>query len=502
MNPTSIENLNPEDFVMIHISKNEMKNLTRLNGGMELIEGFPAFTKLGALAEDPQTAQAITNTLVSIPNLNEQEIERAHQESIHVMDSLFGKAPNMEGIDKVTSEEADKLGEMGINGDTEIVVLPTQFFNLLWSNVPEEMKEINPKDGLPMFGIWDMFLSLVGGVVGTIIAPGIGTAIGMGLGNFGGSYIDEIGVPEEEKTSFLEKLGGGLFAGALGYVGGQFFGAPAGGGLEAAKTALAGTAGYVGAGGALAKGYGESNRLQNQNMKTFQRYNDQVESQYPTWDSVMPQQEGQNPQNPNQPRFSYSGMPQQNAATPSSYGSMNDIFSRDSKKMPEPEKTNYMDVLEKYLPKEARARFKDGGKVRELAPITKSQYIHGSEKGQDDNVYVDVPKNSFVLDAATVAALGDGNSLAGKEVLDDWVSKIYDKINIKRKIKKEAVPCALSPGEYSIDDDVVFYMGRGNMNLGHKTLEKLVKKIRKHKGHIVNSIPPAAHSIEKYLKGI
>jgi hypothetical protein len=63
----------------------------------------------------------------------------------------------------------------------------------------------------------------------------------------------------------------------------------------------------------------------------------------------------------------------------------------------------------------------------------------------------------------------------------------------------DKIPALLSDGEYVIDASTVAHLGDGNNRAGAKKLDGMVRNIRKHKGGSVN-LPPKAKPLEKYLR--
>lgn len=110
--------------------------------------------------------------------------------------------------------------------------------------------------------------------------------------------------------------------------------------------------------------------------------------------------------------------------------------------------------------------FKRGGMLEgmlmgEMHP--ESGYIGGIGGGQDDDIRMDLPENSYIIDASTVSDIGDGNSKAGAE-----------------KIK-----ALVSSGEYKITPD---------------KLDLLVKNVRKHKRGGKVNLPPKAKPLTSYMR--
>lgn len=107
-----------------------------------------------------------------------------------------------------------------------------------------------------------------------------------------------------------------------------------------------------------------------------------------------------------------------------------------------------------------------------------SYYLQGNGGGQDDDVPVRLPEKSYIIDASTVADLGDGNSIGGAQKLNAW----------------------LSNGEVGIPPQSVARLGKGNIEAGTKTLDQLVKNIRQHKRGGSIKLPPKAKSLSAYMR--
>lgn len=155
-------------------------------------------------------------------------------------------------------------------------------------------------------------------------------------------------------------------------------------------------------------------------------------------------------------------------------------------------------------PNDSRHYFKDGGVVQEKEPIQKNKGIDGEFKGQDDNIYVKVPANSYVVDAQTVSFLGDGNSDAGINELISFCKEIIKKMpeayQKYKKIPKRYINCGLSSKEFTIMPEIVQTIGDGNIKAGHKIIRAGIEEIRKHKGIKPKTIPPKAKSMTHYVK--
>lgn len=111
------------------------------------------------------------------------------------------------------------------------------------------------------------------------------------------------------------------------------------------------------------------------------------------------------------------------------------------------------------------------------APQGLSYFLGGSGGGQDDDIPMRLPENSYVIDASTVSNLGDGNNKAGVQKIEAW----------------------LSDGEVGIPPQSVAKLGRGNITTGTKILDRIVKNVRKHKGGSTK-LPPKAKSLADYMR--
>lgn len=110
-------------------------------------------------------------------------------------------------------------------------------------------------------------------------------------------------------------------------------------------------------------------------------------------------------------------------------------------------------------------------------PSNLAGLLRGTSGGQADNRKTKLPDGSYIIDASTVADLGDGNTEAGGKALDAWVSD----------------------GEYRIPPMKVAQMGGGDNDKGASALDKMVRNIRKHKGGSVK-LPPKAKPISQYMR--
>lgn len=96
-----------------------------------------------------------------------------------------------------------------------------------------------------------------------------------------------------------------------------------------------------------------------------------------------------------------------------------------------------------------------------------------SGPGRHDDMNISVPAESFVIPADIVSALGDGNTLAGFNVLDRFFPKSGGTTPVNDK-----VPIVAAGGEYVVGPEHVMRMGNGNLKKGHEQLRNFVKELR------------------------
>jgi hypothetical protein len=124
-------------------------------------------------------------------------------------------------------------------------------------------------------------------------------------------------------------------------------------------------------------------------------------------------------------------------------------------------------------------------------------YACGGGTGQSDDIPAMLHDGDYVMDADVVAALGDGSSKAGREVLEGFRSQIrHDETS-----KGKPVPAKIADGEYVFPAGFVSALGGGDNKAGAKILDGLREKLRAHKRSAPTSkIPPKAKSPLDYIK--
>lgn len=126
-------------------------------------------------------------------------------------------------------------------------------------------------------------------------------------------------------------------------------------------------------------------------------------------------------------------------------------------------------------------------------------YACGGGTGQSDDIPAMLHDGDYVMDADVVAALGDGSSKAGKQVLEGFLKQVPHKDTAGGK----PVPAKIADGEYVFPAGFVTALGGGDNKAGAKILDGMREKLRAHKRSAPTSkIPPKAKSPLDYIKGM
>ena len=125
-------------------------------------------------------------------------------------------------------------------------------------------------------------------------------------------------------------------------------------------------------------------------------------------------------------------------------------------------------------------------------PLIPHGPVHGPDGGRADTRPVSVPDGSFVVPADCVAALGEGNTQAGFAQLDDMFGTAETMHMASGGVPERAVPIMISDGEYVISPTKVAEIGNGNLDVGHKALDKFIVQLRQQNIKKLQSLPGPA----------
>lgn len=133
------------------------------------------------------------------------------------------------------------------------------------------------------------------------------------------------------------------------------------------------------------------------------------------------------------------------------------------------------------------ARRVDGG---DLPPPVASRptvgFLAGGTLGRADKVHTASPSGSYVLPADVVSAIGEGNSIAGAQKIQEMLGGgMVD----GGASPQDLTPVALSDGEYVVAPEEVQKLGNGNLKRGHRILDDFVLKVRRKHIAKLKSLP-------------
>ena len=161
------------------------------------------------------------------------------------------------------------------------------------------------------------------------------------------------------------------------------------------------------------------------------------------------------------------------------------------------DETPYNPIPTKLI--EPEASFKSGGHVHTPEFITghTGHYASGKGDGQSDDIKALLNDGDYVIDAESVAQLGNGSSKAGKDVLEHFRASIPH----SHHASGGKVPAMIADGEYVLPSGFVSALGHGDGDRGAKALDKMRQALREHKRSApLSKIPPKSKSPLEYLR--
>jgi hypothetical protein len=149
-------------------------------------------------------------------------------------------------------------------------------------------------------------------------------------------------------------------------------------------------------------------------------------------------------------------------------------------------------AIRKAVAMAKQAKRANGGKVH-VGPIKSD---HG---GRTDTEEMAVPDGSYVLSADVVSHLGENNSEAGLKHAQKIFGEggHYDEPEHRAtggpaKSDGKPVDCVTAGGEFVISPRVVKNIGGGDIEWGHKLLDRFSMNVRKDHIRTLASLPPPA----------
>lgn len=104
--------------------------------------------------------------------------------------------------------------------------------------------------------------------------------------------------------------------------------------------------------------------------------------------------------------------------------------------------------------------------------------IHSPVAGRTDHLNMHVPSGAYVIPADIVSALGEGNTMAGFRAVKMMFNSAQGMAAGGEAETGEPVPIVAAGGEYVLSPQEVAWVGKGNMDIGHRALDEWVKGTR------------------------
>jgi hypothetical protein len=132
----------------------------------------------------------------------------------------------------------------------------------------------------------------------------------------------------------------------------------------------------------------------------------------------------------------------------------------------------------------ARHAKAEGGPMRSPSPAGASDGvhlgpIHSPVAGRTDHLPMHVPSGSYVIPADIVSSLGEGNTMAGFRAVKMMFRDAPQGAYAAGGGVGEPVPIVAAGGEYVLSPDEVIWAGGGDLDAGHRSLDKWITDTRK-----------------------
>ena len=105
--------------------------------------------------------------------------------------------------------------------------------------------------------------------------------------------------------------------------------------------------------------------------------------------------------------------------------------------------------------------------------------IHSPVAGRTDHLPMHVPSGSYVIPADIVSSLGEGNTMAGYRAVKMMFRDAPAGAYAQGGGVGEPVPIVAAGGEYVLSPDEVIWAGKGDLDAGHRALDKWITGTRK-----------------------
>jgi hypothetical protein len=132
----------------------------------------------------------------------------------------------------------------------------------------------------------------------------------------------------------------------------------------------------------------------------------------------------------------------------------------------------------------ARHAKAEGGPMKSAAPAKAEDGvhlgpIHSPVAGRTDHLPMHVPSGAYVIPADIVSSLGEGNTMAGFRAVKMMFKAAPSEAFASGGNVGEPVPIVAAGGEYVLSPDEVLWAGGGDLDAGHRSLDKWITDTRK-----------------------
>lgn len=115
--------------------------------------------------------------------------------------------------------------------------------------------------------------------------------------------------------------------------------------------------------------------------------------------------------------------------------------------------------------------------------------LHSTVAGRTDHLPISVTAGSYVLPADIVSSLGEGNTNAGMQIVEQMFPRLPGALKFAAGGK---VPIAAAGGEYVLTPEQVAAVGGGDLDMGHSILDDWVRQTRAQTIRTLSSLPGPA----------
>jgi len=115
--------------------------------------------------------------------------------------------------------------------------------------------------------------------------------------------------------------------------------------------------------------------------------------------------------------------------------------------------------------------------------------IHSPVAGRTDHLPMHVPSGSYVIPADIVSSLGEGNTMAGFRAVKMMFKGAPYGAYAEGGGVGEPVPIVAAGGEYVLTPDEVMWSGKGDLDAGHRALDKWITDTRQELINTLKKLP-------------